>query len=356
MHRVAISLGDPQGIGPEIVARALADASLRSQAAWVLCGDELRAREQLEKYGVKVGVGVHESAQSALCAGQVVFGGSCTSLHPMPAQAGGRFGSVGAVVKASAWGGDVSFRAVNAAIDLVRSGSCEAIVTAPISKAAWALAGHTQFPGHTELLASRFGCEDAAMMFHAAPDATARSPAGLHVVLATVHLPLARVPATLSTQRIVRVAQLGASEMQRLGVASPRVGLCGLNPHAGEGGLLGEEDDRIIAPAAAQLRAMGIDVQGPLPADTIFAKALAWPGERPSHFDLVVAMYHDQGLAPLKMLAWDRAVNMTVGLSWKGRHVIRTSPDHGTAFDIAGMGKANEGSMKAAMRVAVGQV
>ena len=142
--------------------------------------------------------------------------------------------------------------------------------------------------------------------------------------------------------------------MQRLGVASPRVGLCGLNPHAGEGGLLGEEDDRIIAPGAAQLRAMGIDVQGPLPADTIFAKALAWPGERPSHFDLVVAMYHDQGLTPLKMLAWDRAVNMTVGLSWKGMHVIRTSPDHGTAFDIAGMGKANEGSMKAAMRVAVG--
>jgi 4-hydroxythreonine-4-phosphate dehydrogenase len=347
MHRIAVSLGDPLGIGPEVVARALTDRDLRSAASWVLIGDAASMRAALSREGLiacvadapKQGSLMLEDVQSSLPRTQM----------PEPA----------------AWAGEVSFRAVEQAIARVKDGSCDAIVTAPISKAAWALAGHTAFPGHTELLAHSFSSQHAAMMFHAPADASSRTPAGLHVILATVHIPISRVPTTLSTRRIVEVAQLGARELQRLGVHAPRIGLCGLNPHAGEGGLLGKEDQAVIAPAAKEIAALGFAVQGPLPADTIFAKALAWPDPTnaapisthlpPSHFDLVVAMYHDQGLAPLKMIAWERAVNTTVGLLWKEKPVIRTSPDHGTAFDIAGKGIANAGSMRAAMRYALGK-
>jgi 4-hydroxythreonine-4-phosphate dehydrogenase len=327
--RIAVSLGDPRGIGPEVVGKALAEADFLASATWVLVGARTNAEMLLVEHP-------HLCAHCEIDAVE-------SPLRPSDREA---------------WAGDISFRAVDRAIALVQQGGCAALVTAPINKAAWAAAGHPRWPGHTELLAERFGSPDAAMMFHAPPDAHAqaggRCGAGLQVILASVHLPLSRVPAALSTQRIVRVAQLGAQQMQLLGVPRPRIALAGLNPHAGEGGLLGTEDDAIIAPASAALRAAGLDCQGPLPADTLFAQALHWPGTAgPSHFDLVVAMYHDQGLAPLKMIAWDRAVNMTVGLRWRGKSVVRTSPDHGTALDIAGRGIAHPGSMRAALAVAL---
>jgi 4-hydroxythreonine-4-phosphate dehydrogenase len=330
LPRIAISLGDPRGIGPEVVGKALAQASVLHRAHWVLVGARTNAEMLLVEH-------------PRLCA-------HC-SIDPVESPL--RDASELALA------GDVSFRAVYRAIALVQAGSCDALVTAPISKAAWAAAGHTRWPGHTELLAERFASPEAAMMFHAPPDADGRSGcgAGLHVILATVHLPLARVPGALSTQRIVQVARLGAEQMQRLGVRAPRIALAGLNPHAGEGGLLGTEDASIIAPAAVQLRELGLHCEGPLPADTLFAKALHWPGTiGPAQFDLVVAMYHDQGLAPLKMIAWDRAVNLTVGLRWQGRPIVRTSPDHGTALDIAGRGIAHAGSMRAALGVALAGV
>jgi 4-hydroxythreonine-4-phosphate dehydrogenase len=202
------------------------------------------------------------------------------------------------------------------------------------------------------------------MMFAAAPAGPHRP--GLHVILATAHVPLAAVPRTLTTARITEVILLGARAMRDLGVPDPRVGVCGLNPHAGERGVLGPEDDAIIAPAIALARAQGINASGPFPGDTIFPGALASapsdaaaPGSaapasaRPPRFDLVVAMYHDQGLIPVKLLAFDRAVNVTVGLRWHGRDVVRTSPDHGTAYDIAGRNIADAGSMRAAMDLAI---
>jgi 4-hydroxythreonine-4-phosphate dehydrogenase len=234
-----------------------------------------------------------------------------------------------------------------------------AVVTAPISKHHWALAGHTQFPGHTELFAHATNTAKFAMMFHAPPiDDTPNdkhpaptSHVGLNLILATVHQPLRTVAQSLTTQRILDAIHLGHAQLQRMGITNPRIGVCGLNPHAGEQGLLGDEDDRIIAPAVSQARAQGILATGPHPADTIFQTALSRLSQGhltpPTRHDLVVAMYHDQGLAPLKTLAWDRAVNLTVGLPFP-----RTSPDHGTATDIAGQGIAHEGSMKAAMHLA----
>jgi 4-hydroxythreonine-4-phosphate dehydrogenase len=307
-----------------VTGKALAQASFAHRATWVLVGARTNAEMLLVEHPSLAACCEVAAVDSTLTAGS------------------------------EAWAGDVSFLAVERAISLVQAQECDAIVTAPISKAAWAKAGHMRWPGHTELLAERFASPDAAMMFHAPPDATAPCPAGLHVVLATVHLPLRAVPEQLSTQRIVRVAVLAAEQLRAVGVASPRIALAGLNPHAGEGGLLGTEDASIIAPAAQALRAMGFVAVGPLPADTLFAKAMHFPQEKaPREFDLVVAMYHDQGLAPLKMIAWDRAVNLTAGLRWQGKHVVRTSPDHGTALDIAGKGIAHPGSMRAALGLAL---
>ncbi|HHN78238.1 MAG TPA: 4-hydroxythreonine-4-phosphate dehydrogenase PdxA, partial [Phycisphaerales bacterium] len=235
-------------------------------------------------------------------------------------------------------GGELSFRWVCDAIDAAMlppgtPGRVDGIVTAPICKAAWHLAGHTRWPGHTELLASRLNASRVAMMF-AGPS--------LRVVLATVHIPLMEVRDVLTIGAVHNAIDLGVWGCRRLGVENPRVAVCGLNPHAGENGLLGDEEDRLITPAIEVARGQGVRVEGPFPADTIFARAVA--GE----FDLVAAMYHDQGLIPVKLLERDRAVNITAGLP-----VVRTSPDHGTAFDIAGRGVADAGSMTAAIETAL---
>src|SRR5690606_11478290 len=209
----------------------------------------------------------------------------------------------------------------------------DAVVTGPICKESWVMAGFANWPGHTELFAHRTKAKRHAMMFV--------SPR-LRVALATTHIPLMDIRNTLTIGRVFDPIDLGHQACMQLGIPRPRIAVCGLNPHAGENGQFGDEESRLIEPAIRVARDAGIDARGPFPADTIFIRAAA------GDYDLVVAMYHDQGLIPVKLLGWDKAVNWTIGLP-----IIRTSPDHGTAFDIAGTNTASEGSMKAAIELAV---
>jgi 4-hydroxythreonine-4-phosphate dehydrogenase len=211
------------------------------------------------------------------------------------------------------------------------AGRVDAIATAPINKGAFAAAGFS-WPGHTELLADLCGVSDVAMMFWS--DA-------LRVVLATVHIPLAEVPRALTSDRLLRVIRLTARSLPRFGIARPRLGVAGLNPHAGEDGLLGTEERTAFAPAVSTAAREGLDVSGPWPADTLFVRAAR--GE----FDAVIAAYHDQGLIPVKLASFGRAVNVTLGLP-----IVRTSVDHGTAFDIARKGIADPGSLVEAIQLA----
>lgn len=336
--RIAVTMGDPVGIGPEVIVKALADPSLRSRASFRVYGNEASLQRAADLAGVqrfwrRLGraseVGAGEAGTVFLVDHEGDFDTRPPDFETPPGP--------------SACTGELSFRFVEGAMTAARLPASDplhvgAIVTAPISKEAWAMAGHRQFPGHTELLAERFGATRFGMMFD--------SPV-LRVILATVHLPLMSVRDVLTTARVRETIELGHDGCRRLGVDRPRIAVCGLNPHAGERGLLGDEETRIIEPAIRQAAAAGIDAQGPFPADTVFNAAVGGPG-RPGRFDLVVAMYHDQGLIPVKLLAWDTAVNITVGLP-----IVRTSPDHGTAFDIAGRNRAEAGSMSRAIELAV---
>jgi 4-hydroxythreonine-4-phosphate dehydrogenase len=279
--RIAITAGDPAGIGPEIAAKAAADARVRAACEPVVYSspEDLRVR-------------------------------------------------LGAV---SAEGGRAAYDVICRAVRDAQAGAVSAIATAPVSKAAFARAG-LPWRGHTDLLAHLTGSARVAMMFWSEP---------LKVVLATVHIPLAQVPQRLNETVLAEVMDLTAHELPRFGVATPRIALAGLNPHAGEEGLLGEEDERVLKPAVAAARSRGLDVSGPFPADTLFVRASR--GE----FDVVIACYHDQGLIPVKLLAFGESVNVTLGLP-----IIRTSVDHGTAFDIAGKGVADPSSMIAATLLA----
>jgi 4-hydroxythreonine-4-phosphate dehydrogenase len=212
-----------------------------------------------------------------------------------------------------------------------RDGDVAAIATGPINKASFAAAG-LPWPGHTDLLAHLCGVDEAIMMFWSEP---------LRVVLATVHVPLAQVSATLTSQRLARTIKITSESLPRFGIVQPRIAVAGLNPHAGEGGLLGTEERDMMRGVIDSARSEGINVSGPFPGDTVFVRASR--GE----FDVVIACYHDQGLIPVKLLAFGHAVNVTLGLP-----IIRTSVDHGTAFDIARQGKADAGSMVEAILLA----
>lgn len=331
--RVVISMGDPGGIGPEVLVRALDDPALRARARFRVLGLERSWDLACRQTGVRPACRVvAQDAGGGFGTGDDIELCAYDGMYPEPA-----------VFPAAehAVAGAASFRFVEDGIAACLKGDADALVTGPINKRSWDLAGHGAYAGHTELLAERAGGGASggggggghAMMFH--------SPT-LHVILATTHVALARVPGLLSVERVAKTIRLGHGGMRGAGIDQPRIAVCGLNPHAGEHGLMGDEDDRVIAPAVARCRAEGIDATGPYPADTIFGRAVA------GGFDLVVAMYHDQGLIPLKLLARDEAVNRTVGLPF-----VRTSPDHGTAFDIAGRGVAHPGSMKAAIAWAI---
>ncbi len=304
LPKIALTLGDPAGIGPEIVVKALAqDAAMRARCIVVGDGCVLEnARQQFAR---------------ELPAAQFLLHDTHT-LAALPE-----------IGKVSAQAGRAAYNAVIAAAEICAAGKASAMATAPLSKTAMKLAGIDE-PGHTEILAKFVGTDRFAMLF---------TRQNLNVLLATIHLPLRAAIDALTTQLIAEKIALAHESGKWIGVKSPRIAVAGLNPHAGEDGLLGSEDDAIIAPAVAQSRAAGFNAVGPIPPDTVFMRA--WAGE----FDIVVAMYHDQGLIPVKLLGIEHAVNVTVGLPF-----LRASVDHGTAFDIAGKGIASDANLRHVLR------
>lgn len=327
---LAVSMGDPLGIGPEVIVKALADPAMRRAARHLIFGlgsSMARAADAagVEPFWWRVRRG--SKALDAAGAQDVVLIDADDQPEAEECDRAGPGRSTRA-------GGALSFQFVEDAIQAARTGEggASAIVTAPISKAGWSLAGRGRWAGHTELLASRFGAKRTRMMF-VAPE--------LRVILATGHIALMDLRNVLTIGRVHETIDLGREACVRLGIERPRIAVAGLNPHAGEEGLFGDEEARVIGPAIELAQGQGLDVEGPLPGDTVFNAAVR------GRYDLVVAMYHDQGLIPVKLLAFDRAVNCTVGLP-----VVRTSPDHGVAFDIAGRSAADDGSMRAALGLA----
>jgi len=282
--RIGVTVGDPAGIGPEIARKAAANPAL-----------------------------------SALC--EIILYGPSSDEDIARFERG----------RVSAEAGRAAYDAVVAATRDAQAGRIDAIATAPVNKEAFAAAG-LPWRGHTDLLAHLTGATRVAMMFHSD---------SLRVILLTVHIALAEVPRALTREVVEGTISLAARELPRFGFLTPRLALAGLNPHAGEHGVIGREDGDVLAPAVSSCRIGGIDVAGPFPADTVFVRALR--GE----FDAVIACYHDQGLIPVKLVAFGQAVNVTLGLP-----IVRTSVDHGTAFDIAGKGVADPSSLIEAITLA----
>lgn len=297
--RLALTLGDPRGIGPEIVARAL-ELPLNAEIVVVGAEDQISSLPASEK----VSVGAWRSGSGE-----------------EPGRLRGKAHSRAVLA------GTIAGHAVEAAVHMALAGEVDGVVTAPVHKYALHLAGFP-YPGHTEWLAHMAGDVDVAMMLAAD---------GLRVVLITTHVASRDVPALVTRERVLTTGRVTRKALKDwFGIPHPRLALCALNPHAGEGGLFGDEEARILIPAAKQLRAAG-----PLPADTVFVRAMR--GE----FDAVLTPYHDVGMTAIKVAAFGRGVNVTLGLPFP-----RTSPDHGTAFDIAGKGTADWGSMRAALELA----
>ena len=319
--RIGISLGDVTGIGPEVTLKALAFEAEADNTRYLLIGDADHARRLNERLGLKLPLqtdtGKDEPGRFLLC-------------HPLPDALPDDLpaGAPAAARAAFAWVREGAERCLRRQLD--------ALVTAPVNKEAIVRAGQP-FVGQTEMLSQLANAERTAMMLLGHDD----RGRWLRVALATTHLPIKRVSDHLTQAKVERVIELAAEACRLLGLPRARVAVCGLNPHAGEGGQMGTEEQTIITPAVLAARNRQLEVVGPLAADALFYHA--FKGE----FDAVVAMYHDQGLAPLKMIAFESGVNWTLGLPF-----IRTSPDHGTAFDIAGQGKANPSSMVAAIRLA----
>ena len=312
--RLVLTMGDPAGIGPEIIAKAtrsLADRATSGELEFLVCGSgDAMARAEAQ-------LGLDASARPY----------RMIDVGPVDAPI--------VVGEISAAGGEWSYRAIVRAVELVQAGDADAIVTGPLSKEALHLAGHP-FEGHTELLAHLTGQRDAVMML--AHDT-------MRVSHVTTHCALADVPHRVTPQRLQRVFDVTIDAMRSLGIDKPRIAVAGLNPHAGEGGVLGKEDGEVIAPVIRDYVAQGHDLSGPWPGDTVFIKL------RAGQFDAVVAMFHDQGHIPVKLLGFNvdpatgqwqaiSGVNITLGLP-----ILRTSVDHGTAFDIAGQGIANADSL-----------
>jgi 4-hydroxythreonine-4-phosphate dehydrogenase len=318
MKPIAITMGDPCGIGPEICAKLFADGL--SRPAFVI-GDLGVLRRAVKDLGLHLHVVPIKSPAEATVRLGTLEVLSCSTLPDhLP------------VGKVDARAGQAAFDYVVKAIDLANAGEIDAIVTAPIAKEAMKAAG-IAYPGHTEILADKSGTADFAMML--ANDE-------LRTILVSIHVSLAAAIKLVTRERVLRTIRLADQACRAYGIKSPRVAVAGLNPHAGEGGMFGREDIDEISPAIADAKAQGIDATGPWPGDTIFMRA------RRGEFDIVVAQYHDQGLIPVKYLGVDHGVNVTIGLPF-----IRTSVDHGTAFDIAGSGKASHLSLRYAFDQAV---
>jgi 4-hydroxythreonine-4-phosphate dehydrogenase len=323
---LAITLGDPAGIGPEVILKALAHPSVFATCRPLVIGD----RRILARAAGWLGQAPpHFTPVDAPGAGTFAAGTvpllDLNNADPAAIPPG----------QVSAAAGRAAVEAVFRACDLALAGAVDAVVTAPLNKEAMHLAGF-RYPGHTELLAERTGAQRVSMLL-VGPK--------LRVVHVSTHVALAEAIRRVQRGRVLEVIELAHRSCRALGIASPRIAVAGLNPHASEGGLFGDEEARAVVPAIADARSRGLDVSDPLPPDTVFLRAVK------GQFDIVVAMYHDQGHIPMKLLAFDSGVNVSMGLP-----IIRTSVDHGTAFDIAGTGKASEESLLAALEVAVQMV
>ncbi|HUG53624.1 MAG TPA: 4-hydroxythreonine-4-phosphate dehydrogenase PdxA [Vicinamibacteria bacterium] len=305
--RLALTAGDPAGIGPEVVLKALASRDL-PEADFTVYGPAAVLRERAARFALR---GIEDLPARLV---DVPLDGDLPLGVTSPA------------------GGRAAAESVRLAVRDALDGRVGGLVTAPLNKESLAAAGHP-WPGHTEILADLSGVSDVAMLFVGG---------GLRVALVTIHRALRSVPDAVTGAEVERVVRLLHRELPRLGAATRRVAVCALNPHAGEGGRFGREEIEVLAPAVARLRAEGLDVSGPFPADSLFTRAAR--GE----FDAVLAQYHDQGLIPVKLAAFGHAVNVTLGLPF-----VRTSVDHGTGFDIVERGVAEEGSLLAATRLAV---
>lgn len=318
---LGLTLGDPAGIGPEVAIKAALGGRWPRNIRLVLVGAEATIRTTCRQLG-------YPPVPTAGCLEP------CRELPRVscwdPAKRAARVGTV-VPGRCTAYGASLAVGWIKAAVAACRGGRLHGIVTGPINKEGLRKAG-VPHPGHTEMLADLTHTRRFAMLLVGGP---------LRVVLVTRHVPLSRVAAALTPGMIVETATLMAEGLPWLGAPAGRVGVCALNPHGGDGGVLGDEERRVIAPALRVLKRRGIPVEGPVPADVVFHQAVH------GRYAAVVAMYHDQGLAPLKMLAFESGVNVTLGLP-----IVRTSPDHGTAYDIAGKGIANPESMVEAIRLA----
>jgi 4-hydroxythreonine-4-phosphate dehydrogenase len=318
---IGISLGDTTGIGPEVTLKALAAEIKSDEARFLLIGDREHTHALNRQLGLNLLLQAYRGKEEP---GRIFV---CNPLsESLPA--GLAPGAPAAARAAVAWVQDGAERALRGEID--------ALVTAPVNKEAIVRAG-ISFVGQTEFLSQRAGVERTVMMLLGHDD----RGRWLRVALATTHLPLKMVPENLTSEKIALAIERAAEACHDLGLPRARIGICGLNPHAGEGGHMGTEEQTTIAPAVIEMQRRQVDAVGPLSADALFY--YAFKGD----YDAVVAMYHDQGLAPLKMVAFEHGVNWTLGLPF-----IRTSPDHGTGYDIAGQNKASPSSMIAAIRLA----
>ena len=324
LPRIAVTMGDPAGVGPEICLRLLADAAIARECVPVVFGDAALLRRVAEKIGLPFTAPSITKDEWA-AANRILSAPSVLDLQCVDAAS---------VIpgEVSAACGEAAFQYVIAGIAAGLRGDVAAVTTAPLNKEALHAAGH-KYPGHTEIFAERMQAERSCMMQYSE---------AITCSFVTTHVGYAEVPKLLRPARILEVIELTADALRRIRGRAPKLLVCGLNPHAGEHGLFGErEEERFIIPALEEARRRGFDVTGPVPPDTAFTPA------RRREFDAVVCMYHDQGHIPVKMIAFDSAVNTTLGLP-----VTRTSVDHGTAFDIAWQGKADPSSLFAAVRLA----
>ncbi len=327
---IVITMGDPTGVGPEIILKAWLEGKLSAgQRPLLVAGDGAVLQRAAAIYGAEVTVEALDNGGSEVLASHRLRLGERSlllkALSELPAEAL----VYGAPDLAC---GQAMIRYIEWACDRCLSGEAAGMVTAPVNKQALRAAGCAA-PGHTELLAARCGVERVVMML---------AGSRLRVCLVTTHLPLSAVPTALSREAILATVQISAAALRRFfGLDSPRLAVLALNPHAGEGGQFGDEEQRLIAPAIEAARQQGIEVSGPHSADALFHFAVQ------GAYDAVICMYHDQGLIPLKLLHFDDGVNVTLGLP-----IVRTSVDHGTAYDLAGTGRASEKSLLAAVRLA----
>lgn len=316
---IGITMGDAAGVGPEVIVKSLRHDTVYAQCRPLVIGDARRLARAIAIVGADLTVRrIDDAAQARYEPGVI----DCIDLDLIPDDL--PFGQLSPIA------GDAAYRFIERAVKLAQAGEIDAICTAPLNKEALHAGGH-KFPGHTEMLAHLTGVDEVSMML-VAPQ--------LRVIHVTTHIGIIDAIRKIEPGLVRRTIERGHATLVKAGIARPRIGVCGINPHAGENGLFGygEEEEKII-PAVQALQARGLDVTGPLPADTLFFRA----GR--GDFDLVVAMYHDQGHGPVKVLGLEAGVNVTVGLD-----VIRTSVDHGTAFDIAGSGVVDEGSLLEALR------